>query len=311
MTADRIFEIATRISTPLALAGFVAAVLFFILRQLLAKNIFPMLSKTMGGAVVRQIIDRLFVLALVGMILGFVGYLLPERRSAPSKKEPSPEVAEVALNDLYARRFGKLYAAFPAALKDQVSYASFVENTGMTMSQFVAPPLYRHFKGKQLAAGQLFYYFDAEFDAVSHIREALTYVDTGSDWSLWQFQINPSDWPVPVMMKSLQAMSAADLLSKVRAVPSARRAAYLDGEVTNHWIQLPGWTATVRSVLARRADRTCDLALSEKETSTPIVARNVVDGCTLGVGQEITLVARIDNVTDTTIEASSPRFWHR
>jgi hypothetical protein len=214
------------------------------------------------------------------------------------------------LNDLYARQFGKLYATFPATFKDQMPYAAFVENTSMTMSQFTAPPVYRTFKGKQFVAGQLFYYFDAEFDAISHIREALTYIDTGTAWSLWRFELNPSDWPAGGMMKPLQATSASNLLAKVRATPAAQRQTYVENEVANHWIPLPGWTAQVRSVLIRRASRTCDLALSEKGSSTSVVVRNVVDGCSLREGQEITLVARVDSASDASVEISSPRFWH-
>jgi hypothetical protein len=311
MPAERIFELATKISTPLALAGFIAAVLFFVLRQLLAKNIFPVLSKTVGGAVVRQIIDRLFVLALVGMVLGFVGYLLPAPQLPnPSKKEPSSEAVQAALNDLYARHFSKLYETFPESLKDQMPYATFAENTGMTMSQFVAPPVYRHLKGKQFAAGQLFYYFDAEIDATSHLREALTYIDTGAKWSLWRFEITPSDWPADALMKPLQATSAADLIAKIHVAPIAQRQMYVDSEVAGHWIPLPGWNLQMHTVLAHRGSRTCDLALSERGTSIPIVARNVVDGCALREGQDITLIARVDLATDKRIEISSPRFWH-
>lgn len=75
MAMAEIVEIATKVSTPLALGGLVAALMFFLLRQILARNIFPKLTEVLGARILRLIIDRLFVLALVSVILGFVGFL--------------------------------------------------------------------------------------------------------------------------------------------------------------------------------------------------------------------------------------------
>ena len=74
---QEIFEIASRVSTPLALGGFTAAVLFFVFRQILNRDFFPTLAKSASAEIVKTIIDRLFVLALVAMVLGFAGYILP------------------------------------------------------------------------------------------------------------------------------------------------------------------------------------------------------------------------------------------
>ena len=49
----KIFEIASQVSTPLALAGFFAAVLFFVFRQIVAKNIFPRLTAAIGADLLR------------------------------------------------------------------------------------------------------------------------------------------------------------------------------------------------------------------------------------------------------------------
>lgn len=74
---QEIFEITSRVSTPLALGGFLAAVVFFIFRQILKKDFFPTLAKSASAEIIKTIIDRLFVLALVAMVLGFAGYILP------------------------------------------------------------------------------------------------------------------------------------------------------------------------------------------------------------------------------------------
>lgn len=68
---EKIFELSLRISTPLTLGGFVASILFFILRQILNKDIFSSLSQGDSVETIKLIIDRLFLLALVAMILGF------------------------------------------------------------------------------------------------------------------------------------------------------------------------------------------------------------------------------------------------
>jgi hypothetical protein len=75
-STQSIFQIATNISTPLALAGFVAAVLFFILNRILSLNLFPQLTAHISSAILKLIINRLFILSLVAMVLGFLGFAL-------------------------------------------------------------------------------------------------------------------------------------------------------------------------------------------------------------------------------------------
>ncbi|MCA1629137.1 MAG: hypothetical protein LC785_06945 [Acidobacteria bacterium] len=75
---ENIFEIASKISTPLALSGLFAAILFFICRQIIAKNIFPSLTRTAGRKVIIIIITGLFGLALLAMVLGFIGFLVTQ-----------------------------------------------------------------------------------------------------------------------------------------------------------------------------------------------------------------------------------------
>jgi hypothetical protein len=91
---DRLLEIASSVSTPLALSGLIAAIFFLILRQLLAKNIFPQLTRAVGGDVLKLIIGRLFILALIAMILGFAGYIVT---IAFPKEEKPPDSITVNL----------------------------------------------------------------------------------------------------------------------------------------------------------------------------------------------------------------------
>jgi predicted PurR-regulated permease PerM len=78
-----IFRIATQISTPLALAGFLAAAFFLIVRLILKAQ------KRPAESIVRQIIDRLFVLSLVAMVLGFAGWVLTAVQKAHATTGPN------------------------------------------------------------------------------------------------------------------------------------------------------------------------------------------------------------------------------
>ena len=89
-----IFDLATKISTPLALGGLLAAILFFILRQLLAKDIFPQLARVSSAKIITTIINRLFVLALIAMLLGFAGFVVPIFTSPAQLVEEEASVGE-------------------------------------------------------------------------------------------------------------------------------------------------------------------------------------------------------------------------
>lgn len=97
---DKIFQVATDISTPLMLAGFFAAAFFFIVRQIIKANIFPKLTKQLSGDIIKIIIERLFVLALIAMILGFVGYIVVQLNIKVNISEEVREHYELPADDL-------------------------------------------------------------------------------------------------------------------------------------------------------------------------------------------------------------------
>jgi hypothetical protein len=63
-----VLKIASQISTPLGLVGFVFAAFFLIIRQLVKANKIPQLTGTSSV----KIIDRLFALALAAVIFAFI-----------------------------------------------------------------------------------------------------------------------------------------------------------------------------------------------------------------------------------------------
>ena len=74
---ENVLEIATRVSTPLALGGLVVGALFLTFRQILSMNIFPQLSRQLGGKIIIKIVNTFLILALVSIILGFIAYVTP------------------------------------------------------------------------------------------------------------------------------------------------------------------------------------------------------------------------------------------
>ena len=73
---NQIFEIATNVDTPLAVAGFLAAAFFGVLRELLRKTRFPILTRQLSADIVALSIKCLFILTLAALVLGLVGFYL-------------------------------------------------------------------------------------------------------------------------------------------------------------------------------------------------------------------------------------------
>ena len=90
---NQVFDAAARIATPLALAGFLGAVLFFILRQVIQARIIPGVRRHEAAPVLLHIVNLLFVLCLIAMILGFAGFVIQLRAQASPLTFTSPTAA--------------------------------------------------------------------------------------------------------------------------------------------------------------------------------------------------------------------------
>ena len=82
-----IFELLTSAKTPLAIAGGFAAILFFIISQILNNKD---KSWKIDNKVLLTIINRLFALALIALVLGFLGFIFP----LPKESNPSTSQAK-------------------------------------------------------------------------------------------------------------------------------------------------------------------------------------------------------------------------
>jgi hypothetical protein len=91
------------------LAGFCAGALFLFLKQILAKNLLASLTRAKSAEVLRHIIDRLFILAVVTAILGFSAFLIPIFASGSPSVGSRPQVpskAVIVTAHTYARQYG-------------------------------------------------------------------------------------------------------------------------------------------------------------------------------------------------------------
>nr|WP_319547991.1 hypothetical protein [Desulfogranum marinum] len=71
---EKIFEIAASIKTPLALGGLVAIIFFFIVKKIINKVEIPKSIQVRAG-ILKKIINFSYVLAILAVILGFLGYI--------------------------------------------------------------------------------------------------------------------------------------------------------------------------------------------------------------------------------------------
>lgn len=296
----KVLEVATRIATPLGYAGLVVAALFLIFRQLLARDVFPRLTVGVGGKLLRQMVDRLFILALVATILGFAVHFFSPK-ATPEPALPTEQDGRLSLERLYRGDFEATYEDLPAVLKAQWPYVKFAGDLKATFSQFSGPPIFRHFRSHEELDGRYYMTFESEFDEVSRFRERLTYTSSEGQWVLWYFEISPVEWPATPAMEVLPARTASELRSILAGTPPPG----LEGR----WIPLPGWNANVARTENSTGARTCDVRLLEVGSGVPIVARRVLDGCRLSEGQRLTLVGRLDHASVELIEVAAVRFW--
>src|SRR6266446_280152 len=70
-----ILEIATKVSTPLALAGITTGILYLLYRLLLKSGLLSQVGTTHSFRIINRVVTFLFILALVATILGISGYI--------------------------------------------------------------------------------------------------------------------------------------------------------------------------------------------------------------------------------------------
>lgn len=78
-------RIAAQVGTPLALAGLVCALFFYLLSKIITPDFLPKLTQTQGARVLQLTIRSFFILSIVATCLGFLGWLIGKVMPARSE----------------------------------------------------------------------------------------------------------------------------------------------------------------------------------------------------------------------------------
>jgi len=76
---QKIFEIASKIATPLSLISLLIIVLYLIFKGIFELNIFKVLNESSTFLIITSIIDKLFILSLFGSTLGIISYVYVQK----------------------------------------------------------------------------------------------------------------------------------------------------------------------------------------------------------------------------------------
>lgn len=108
---EKIFEIASNVGTPLALAGLTAAVLFFTYRAIIKLKIFSKQKEQNAFKIINKILNYLFVLSLVSIVLGVGSYLISNVvfDSKKNSKDPPIEELQPKFDSSFLEKEGNLY----------------------------------------------------------------------------------------------------------------------------------------------------------------------------------------------------------
>ena len=77
----KILKIATKIATPLSLASLVVLVLYLLFQAILKLPVFSHLAEGNTFLLLMAVINKLFILALVGLVLGIAAYVFVQSQA--------------------------------------------------------------------------------------------------------------------------------------------------------------------------------------------------------------------------------------
>lgn len=70
----KIFELASRISTPLSVTGVIVVAVFFVVREIIRRAEFSRPTRTHSFQIYKRVIDWFFIFGIAALLLGFLGY---------------------------------------------------------------------------------------------------------------------------------------------------------------------------------------------------------------------------------------------
>jgi len=197
---------------------------------------------------------------------------------------PGKEVAaaEDILNDLYARRFQRVYDRFSPAVQQTLTFTTFRDIAQRQLMQMGKGPLHRKLRFKPVAqAAGLMVQFDAEFDELSTWIELIGFVKIGQGWALYSINFQPASWAT-VNPATSHVLTDA---SPTEAIHGTQK-----GELAGAWTPPRGWRSTIKSS-SKKAESTCDMLLTSGEIE--VVAHDVLGGCAPQAGSALNLLGKI------------------
>lgn len=223
----------------------------------------------------------------------------PSQRSSFSKEVAR---AKLVLADLYGGRFQNVYDLLTANIQGGMSFVNFKNVSMRTLAQVSGGPLHRKLTmPPQAQAGTLVVAFESEFDEKSTWFENIGYVRTPRGWELAAISFAPISWSAATgTSKILAETDPSQVLEHIRT--GIAEAGYFAGR----WLPGAGWRARFNHVIARKAERTCDIELVSGPVT--LLGRDVLGGCDLHQGKGLIALAKVSAVATPKIELQEVRF---
>lgn len=303
-----LIESVARITQPLALAGLIALILFGVLRLILQLNVFPKLRAGHGYALLMRIVDRVFILALVALVIGLVGYFLVQPGTKHADEAYPLDLADKSSKAYYEADAATMYALLPAFLQKNFATVGGVEKTlKRELFQLPGSPRYRTLKSHEVSGSNGVAIYQVEFDSVSLWLEQIGVVRVDGTWKLYNINVIPAEWPIA------SASARALPYGTTEAFEAAVRPALLEGtaeklsSLTDQWIPPSGWTMRVTGTQPTEGASTCDV--SAVGGSTAFRLKLVLGGCRFATGQRLLVLGKVASLGRDWVEIRSVRVF--
>lgn len=307
--SPNIIESVAKITQPLALAGLIALILFGVFRLILKLDVFPQLRAGHGYALLVRIVDRVFVLALVALVIGLIGYFLVQPSKTGEAAYPL-DLADKTSKAFYEADAATLYDLLPAFVQKNFPTVSAVEATvKRELFQLPGAPRYRTLKSHEVSGSNGIAIYQVEFDSVSSWLEQVGVVRVDGVWKLYNINVMPAEWPTESVSAQMLPYSTAEAFAAAIRAVSTGASGDNPATFTDKWIPPPGWNVTVSGTEPTKGARTCDVSAVGGGTTFRLVV--VLGGCKLTAGQQLVVFGKISSANADRVDVRSVRVFPR
>jgi hypothetical protein len=247
------------------------------------------------GRTMRYYFVGYMTLVLALSVIVVIAMLRPGFRPAmPGERDIAR--ARQFLEWIYQDRLNDGWNLLPESLTTGMSFSTFSDQVKTQLYQYSGEPLVRKHIATRVTSDFAELVFEAEWDAVSVLREVVTLKREGPKWNLWAFTIGPKEWPSITAPKYLTAKSLKEYLAEQSAKPPSGQSS-----AVGRYIPPPGWVVRLADAGERRQGRTCDRAAIEAASSLPLLLKGVAGGCALEPGDRVILFGKVDEPVDGSV----------